>query len=80
MKFPRVKFAWGFFLFYIRGMEFKTFENALAYAPNKALEFVSSFYATLNSEGKAHFRAKFKQFFLDDGTLPCEDENPNMGK
>ena len=53
-------------------MEFKALKNAIEYDPDKAMEFVLNLYATLDNEGKAVLRAKFKQYFLDDGT-PSED-------
>ena len=56
-------------------MEFKTLRNAIEYSPDKAIEFVLSLYSTLDSSGKAVLRAKFKRFFLDDGSgsLNAED-------
>ena len=56
-------------------MEFKTLKNAIEYSPDKAMEFVLSLYSTLDSEGKAVLRAKFKQYFLDDGTLQEETKS-----
>ena len=56
-------------------MEFKTLRNAIEYAPDKAMEFVVSLYSTLDDDGKAVLRAKFRQYFLDDGSgsLDAED-------
>ncbi len=59
-------------------MEFKSLVNAIEYAPDKAMEFIVSVYSTLDSNGKAHFRAKFQQYFLDDGTL--NNSNPDENK
>ena len=56
-------------------MEFKTLRNAIEYSPDKAMEFVLSLYSTLDSHGKAVLRTKFKQYFLDDGTPPEEEED-----
>ncbi len=56
-------------------MEFKTLRNAIEYSPDKAMEFVLSLYSTLDIHGKAVLRAKFKSYFLNDGTLPEDDEN-----
>ena len=55
-------------------MEFRTLKNAIDYSPEKAMEFVLSLYAELDSAGKALLRAKFRAYFLDDGT-PDEEEN-----
>ena len=57
------------------GMEFKTLRNAIEYSPDKAFEFVLCLYSTLDTDGKAVLRAKFKSYFLADGTTPLEDED-----
>jgi N-formylglutamate amidohydrolase len=48
-------------------MQIKTLRAAIEYAPDKAMEFVLSLYAELDSAGKAVLRAKFRRYFLDDG-------------
>jgi len=56
-------------------MEIKILQQAVAYAPEKVVEFIINLYLEADPDHKADIEAKFAKTFTNGGSLLPDDSN-----